>query len=109
MTAAGSEGDELLWSIWDPRAKEVGRQGGGLCLQGAGTEPAGNLSPHLQREEAAGSVLTVPAPTRVFKKAGFTSPRLKATLFFPSGTGLGQLASSRVTQPAHTAASSSYI
>lgn len=32
MIAAGSEGDELFPSIWDPRAKEAGGQGGGLCL-----------------------------------------------------------------------------
>lgn len=39
-------------------------------------------------------MLTVLAPTRLFKKAGFTSPWLKATLFSHLA-GLGRLAGSR--------------
>lgn len=51
-------------------------------------------------------MLTVPAPTLVFKKAGFTSPWLKATSFSHLARGWGGWQAAGVTQPAHAAAAS---
>lgn len=51
-------------------------------------------------------MLTIPAPTRLFKKAGFPSPCLKATLFSHLARGWGGWPAAGVTQPAHAAAAS---